>query len=59
MLPGMLATTVLGDQLTEMISAPTRANLWIAGAAVLALAMIAYAGQRWLRHHSAGATHAD
>ena len=59
MLPGMLATTVLGDQLTDMISAPTRANLWIAAAAVLALAMIAFAGQRWLRHHSARATHAD
>jgi uncharacterized membrane protein YdjX (TVP38/TMEM64 family) len=59
MLPGMLATTVLGDQLTEMISAPTRGNLWIAAVAVLAIAMIAYAGQRWLRHHAAEATHAD
>jgi uncharacterized membrane protein YdjX (TVP38/TMEM64 family) len=59
MLPGMLATTVLGDQITDWISQPTRGNLWIAGAAVLALAMIAFAGQRWLRHHSAGATHAD
>lgn len=49
MLPGMLATTVLGDQLTEAISEPTRANLWIAVAAVLALAMIAFAGQHWLR----------
>jgi len=50
MLPGMLATTVLGDQLTDALSAPTRTNLWIAAAAVLAIAMIAYAGQRWLRH---------
>ena len=55
MLPGMLATTVLGDQLTEAISEPTRANLWIAAAAVLALATIAYAGQRWLRHADADA----
>ena len=59
MLPGMLATTVLGDQLTEALSGPTRANLWIGAAAVLALAMIAFAGQRWLRHHSARPTHAD
>ena len=59
MLPGMLATTVLGDQITDWISEPARGNLWIAGAAVLALALIAFAGQRWLRHHSAVATHAD
>ena len=55
MLPGMLATTVLGDQLTEAISEPTRANLWIGAAALLALATLAYAGQRWLRHADAGA----
>ena len=54
MLPGMLATTVLGDQLTDALAAPTRANLWIAGAAVSAIAMIAFAGQRWLRHADAG-----
>ena len=59
MLPGMLATTVLGDQLTEMISEPTRANVWIATAAVLAIATIAFAGQRWLRRHSQQPTHAD
>ena len=59
MLPGMLATTVLGDQLTDVLSAPTRANLWIAAAAVLAIALIAFAGQRWLRHHSGQPTHAD
>ena len=49
MLPGMLATTVLGDQLTEAISEPTRANLWIGAAGLLVLATIAFAGQRWLR----------
>jgi uncharacterized membrane protein YdjX (TVP38/TMEM64 family) len=53
MLPGMLATTVLGDQLTDALSAPTPANLWMAGAAVLAIATIAFAGQRWLRHADA------
>jgi uncharacterized membrane protein YdjX (TVP38/TMEM64 family) len=50
MLPGMLATTVLGDQLTDALSAPTAANVSIAAAAVLAIAMIAFAGQHWLRH---------
>ena len=53
MLPGTLATTVLGDQLTDALAAPARANLWIAGAAVFAIAMIAFAGQRWLRHADA------
>jgi len=51
MLPGMLATTVLGDQLAEAISEPTRANLWIGAVALLALATMAIAGQRWLRAH--------
>ena len=54
MLPGMLATTVLGDQLTEAIAEPTRANLWIGAAALLALATLAFAGQRWLRHADIG-----
>ena len=49
MLPGMLATTVLGDQLTAAISDPTSANFWIAAATVVALATVAFASQRWLR----------
>jgi phospholipase D1/2 len=53
MLPGLLATTVLGDQLTAAISEPTRANFWIAAIAVLVLATIAYASQRWLRRADA------
>ena len=50
MLPGLLATTVLGDQLTAAISDPTWANFGIGAIAALALATIAFAGQRWLRH---------
>jgi hypothetical protein len=42
-----------------LISQPTLANVGIAAAAVLAIAMIAYAGQRWLRYHSEQPTHAD
>lgn len=49
MLPGLLATTVLGDQLTAAISEPTWANFGIGAIAALALATIAFAGQRWLR----------
>ena len=51
MLPGMLATTVLGDQLTEAVSEPTRANLWIGAVALLVIATVAMVGQRWLRAH--------
>ena len=54
MLPGMLATTVLGDQLTDAISEPAQAKWWIAAAAVLAIAAIAFAGQRWLKHADGG-----
>src|SRR6185436_11421813 len=53
MLPGLLATTVLGDQLTAAISEPTRANFWIAAITVLALATIAFGSQRWLRRADA------
>jgi uncharacterized membrane protein YdjX (TVP38/TMEM64 family) len=53
MLPGMLATTVLGDQLTVAITDPTRANYWIAAFAVLVLAMAAFFSQRWLRRADA------
>lgn len=52
MLPGMLATTILGDQLTAAISEPTLANIGIGVIAALALATIAFAGQRWSRRLS-------
>jgi phosphatidylserine/phosphatidylglycerophosphate/cardiolipin synthase-like enzyme/uncharacterized membrane protein YdjX (TVP38/TMEM64 family) len=53
MVPGMLATTVLGDQLTVAISDPTRAKYWIAAAAILVLLTVAFFSQRWLRRADA------
>jgi phosphatidylserine/phosphatidylglycerophosphate/cardiolipin synthase-like enzyme/uncharacterized membrane protein YdjX (TVP38/TMEM64 family) len=48
MLPGMLATTVLGDQVTAAIADPTRVNFWLVGLAGLALAGLAWFGHWWL-----------
>jgi uncharacterized membrane protein YdjX (TVP38/TMEM64 family) len=49
MLPGMLAATVLSDQLAAALEEPARVNGWLIAAAVLALATIAFFGQRLLR----------
>ena len=46
MLPGILATTVLGDQLTAAISEPTRAHFWIGAVVLLMLATIAFAAKK-------------
>jgi phospholipase D1/2 len=53
MLPGMLAATVLSDQLAAALEDPTSVNWWLIAAAVLMLLTLAYFGQRWLRrsHH--------
>jgi phosphatidylserine/phosphatidylglycerophosphate/cardiolipin synthase-like enzyme/uncharacterized membrane protein YdjX (TVP38/TMEM64 family) len=48
MLPGMLATTVLGDQVTAALADPTRVNFWLVGLAGLALAALAAFGHWWL-----------
>jgi phospholipase D1/2 len=53
MLPGMIAATVLADQVAAALEDPTRVNFWVVAAAVLALAAIAYFGQRYVRRHSA------
>jgi uncharacterized membrane protein YdjX (TVP38/TMEM64 family) len=49
MLPGMLAATVLSDQLAAALEDPARVNFWMIGAALLALGTLAYFGQRVLR----------
>jgi uncharacterized membrane protein YdjX (TVP38/TMEM64 family) len=49
MLPGMLAATVLSDQLAAALEEPARVNGWLIAAALLALATIAFFGQRLLR----------
>jgi uncharacterized membrane protein YdjX (TVP38/TMEM64 family) len=49
MLPGMLAATVLSDQLAAALEQPARVNGWLIAAAILALATLAFFGQRMLR----------
>jgi phospholipase D1/2 len=49
MLPGMLAATVLFDQLAAALEDPTHVNFWVIAAAVLGLMAIAFFGQRMLR----------
>jgi hypothetical protein len=49
MLPGMLAATVLSDQLAAALEEPAGVNRWLIAAAILALAMLAFIGQRLLR----------
>ena len=48
MLPGMLATTVLGDQITMALADPSRINYWLVALAGLALAGAAAFGHWWL-----------
>ena len=49
MLPGMLAATILSDQLAAALEDPAGVNFWAIGAALLTLAAFAYFGQRYLR----------
>src|SRR6185295_2930616 len=49
MLPGMLAATVLSDQLAMALEDPARVNGWLVAAAILGLVTLGYFGQRILR----------
>jgi len=53
MMPGMLAATVLSDQLAAALEDPTRVNFWLIGAAVLVIVAVAFFGQRYMRRHGA------
>jgi uncharacterized membrane protein YdjX (TVP38/TMEM64 family) len=53
MLPGMLAATVLSDQLAAALEDPTRVNFWIIAAAVIVLVTLAFFGRRYVRRHGA------
>ena len=49
MLPGMLAATVLSDQLAAALEDPSRVSWWLVGAAVAAIGALAWFGQRMVR----------
>ena len=48
MLPGVLATSVFGHQLSAALEDPSTINWWIVGGVVLALAALTYAVHRWI-----------
>jgi phospholipase D1/2 len=47
MLPGLLAASLFGDQIATALEDPARVSYWIAGGAVLALAVLVYIVRRW------------
>jgi uncharacterized membrane protein YdjX (TVP38/TMEM64 family) len=49
MLPGMIAATVLSEQLAAALEEPARVNFWLIGAVLLAMGTLGYFGQRILR----------
>jgi uncharacterized membrane protein YdjX (TVP38/TMEM64 family) len=53
MLPGMLAATVLSDQLAAALEDPTHVNFWVVAGAVLMLVVLAFFSQRYMRRHGA------
>jgi len=47
MLPGVLATTVFGDQIAMALEDPSRINYWLVGAVAAALVVLTYFVRRW------------
>lgn len=47
MLPGVLATSVFGNELQRMLDSPGEATWWIAGAALVALGVFTYFARRY------------
>jgi phospholipase D1/2 len=53
MLPGVLATTVFGNEIAAALESPDKATWWIAGAALLALFVTTWLVKRWLARQPA------
>jgi uncharacterized membrane protein YdjX (TVP38/TMEM64 family) len=51
MLPGMLAATVLSDQLAAALEDPSRVSWWLVAAAVAGLGALAWFGRRMMHRH--------
>jgi phospholipase D1/2 len=47
MLPGVLATTVFGDQIATALEDPSRINWWLVGAVIIALLAMTWFVRRW------------
>jgi phospholipase D1/2 len=51
MLPGVLATTVFGNEIAAALESPDKAAWWIAGAALAALVAVTWLVKRWFQRH--------
>jgi phospholipase D1/2 len=52
MLPGVLATSVFGHQITAALEDPSTINWWIVGGVLLALVALTYCVRRWFSERS-------
>ena len=50
MLPGMLATTVLGDQIAALLANPLRFNVWMLVGALALVALAGVGARQWVKH---------
>jgi phospholipase D1/2 len=51
MLPGVLATTVFGDQIAAALEDPSKMSYWLAGGALAILAVTMFFLRRWATKH--------
>jgi uncharacterized membrane protein YdjX (TVP38/TMEM64 family) len=56
MVPGVLTTTVFGDQIATALEDPSKINYWLLGCVLLAFAVIIYLVRRWFARQSSQAT---
>lgn len=53
MAPGVLATTVFGDQIATALEDPSKINYWVVGAVVIAFVAMTYFVKRWFSRQGA------
>jgi uncharacterized membrane protein YdjX (TVP38/TMEM64 family) len=51
MTPGVLATSVFGEQITRALEDPSTINWWLVAAVLAAFAALTYAVRRWFATH--------
>jgi phospholipase D1/2 len=54
MLPGVLATSVFGNEIAAFLEDPEKGSWWIAAAVVLAMVAVTYFAKRWMQRQAAG-----
>ncbi|MGH8739308.1 MAG: TVP38/TMEM64 family protein [Burkholderiales bacterium] len=54
MLPGVLATTVFGNEIAAALEDPSRINYWLVGAVVVAMIGLSWFVRRWFKNQGPG-----